>query len=222
MDIERISNSNEFLSVLIKKGILVETDVFEAIKEMFEKNNKVACLVAKSICNDCINEINLKLINEKIKFFEEKNTIDKTGKIIIKKTIKKTRKDYDAQVRIRKIKENNGKKDISLFRDYFVSRYDKIKKILMQHLDLNNLVSIDNIKSSRGSNISIIAIVKDIIEAKTGTIMIDAEDKSGTIRVFVKDPDLCKSVVMDEVIGISGNHFAGGIIAEKIIFPEIP
>ena len=223
MDTEHISNSNEFLTILIKKGILVETDVFERIKEMFEKNNTIACLVAKSICNDCIGEINHKLINEKISFFEKKNNIDKKGKIIIKKTFKKTRKDYDAQVNIRKIKENTGKKDISLFCDYFVSRYDKIKKILMQHLDLTNLVSIGNIKSARGySDISIIAIVKDVIEAKTGTIIIDAEDKSGTIRVFAKDPDLCKNIVTDEVIGITGSSFAGGIIAKKIIFPEIP
>ena len=33
---------------------------------------------------------------------------------------------------------------------------------------------------------------------------------------------MCKNIITDEVIGISGSYFNGGIIAKKIIFPEVP
>ncbi|MCK5177272.1 MAG: hypothetical protein KAQ92_06100, partial [Candidatus Aenigmarchaeota archaeon] len=218
---DKISNAKEFLSALISKGLLIEPATFESIKEMFQNKANIACLVAESICNDSSDEINSNTIKEKIKFFEDQEKTKQ--KVTIKKTIKKTRKDYDAQVKIRKIKENTAKKNTTLFCDYFLSRYEKIKKILVRHLDLTNLVSINNLNSSkRNGDISIIAIVKDKIEAKTGTILLDVEDKTGAVRVFVKEADLCQNIINDEVIGIQGNHFSGGIIAKKIIFPEIP
>ena len=214
-----IENPKQFISKLIEKNILVEKQALETITSLFEKNKILAKHVAENICNSNFTSLTDKIVKEKINLLGKK-----TGeKISVKKTHLKIRADYEGRLSLRKIKDNDIKKNADNFCNYFSSRYEKIKKILQSHLDINNLISIANIKSTpKSRQISVIGIVGEITNAKTGTIIFEIEDKTDAIKVFAKDPDLCKNLISDEVVAVNGVVFNNCILAKKIIFPEIP
>jgi len=99
--------------------------------------------------------------------------------------------------------------------NYFISRYEKIRKILEEKVDLVNLISINKIPE-RIKNFSLIVLVRE----KNGNYII-AEDLTGSSKIFFENIPEYDLVVPDDVIGIVCEK-NGAIYAKKIIWPDIP
>jgi DNA polymerase II small subunit/DNA polymerase delta subunit B len=103
---------------------------------------------------------------------------------------------------------------------YFSKRYASLSRILSARMDLVNLISINKV-SPKLKKFSLICMVgsRDR-ELKT----ISAEDTSGSVTVSF--PDSLKEdfrfVVEDEVLGLVCTYVDNEIVAEKIVWPDIP
>jgi len=96
-------------------------------------------------------------------------------------------------------------------------RYSFLQNILLNKIELKNVVSIN--KASSGG-VSIIGLVKDIIE-KNNNILVVLEDTTGDIETLM-DKKLAEKLFLDDVIAVSGNINNKILFAEKLVFPSIP
>jgi len=103
---------------------------------------------------------------------------------------------------------------------YFNSRFEKLSKILRNRMKPIDIADVDRV---RGEEVEIVGIVSNIREISNG-YLIELEDKTGRINCIAtgKLKEVAEELLGDEVIGISGVMKGKSIIANRIIFPDIP
>jgi len=116
------------------------------------------------------------------------------------------------------------------FVQYFRSRYEKLRNILMHRTfsprPISSLGKHRQSTEGRGE-VSIAGLVADVRTTRNGHLLIEIEDDSGSFTVLApKDGEVMKcanSVVLDEVIGVRGTLSSDGrlLIANEILFPDI-
>ncbi|MFH1365470.1 MAG: metallophosphoesterase [archaeon] len=114
--------------------------------------------------------------------------------------------------------------DVKDFVYYFRNRLSEMKKILQEHSNLKNLVSINKISGNKQA-FSIIGLVSDKRITKTKSILFEVEDLTGKMRVLVTqaNADLYKKaeeVSLDSVLGFKGFGNNEILFASDIIFPD--
>ncbi|RLI74971.1 DNA-directed DNA polymerase II small subunit [Archaeoglobales archaeon] len=104
---------------------------------------------------------------------------------------------------------------------YFNSRFEKLSRILKQRF---NSVNISNLKKIKSENVEVIGMVKDVRETQNGNVLVEIEDNTDSIRFIAtgKLKDTALELMGDEVIGVSGVLRGNNIIADRIVFPDIP
>lgn len=110
------------------------------------------------------------------------------------------------------------------FVKHFRSKFSDFKKILEQHSELENLVSINKIYGS-GQRMSIIGMVSDKRVTKNKNILLEVEDLTGKIKVLINQnkEDLYKKaeeITLDSVMGFRGSGSREIFFVNDIIFPE--
>ncbi len=126
------------------------------------------------------------------------------------------------------IKYFEKKYNIQDFTKIFLSRYKFLENILRKRIELKNVTSINRILGkNEKEQVSLIVLVKEIRETKSKNILLTLEDVTGNINALVSTNKkelfgLCKSLVVDEVIGIVGNYSNDFIFVDDIIWPDIP
>ncbi len=119
------------------------------------------------------------------------------------------------------------KVSVQNFISYFNARYNSLKKILQQRVQLQNITSIAKLKAkAEKENVSIIGMVFSKEATKNGN-MVTLEDPTGLIKVFFSKNKAdvnakANDIVMDEVVGVSGMVGKGIIFANDLFFPDIP
>ncbi|MFH0928950.1 MAG: hypothetical protein V1818_01175 [Candidatus Aenigmatarchaeota archaeon] len=111
-------------------------------------------------------------------------------------------------------------KDVFTVQDYVEAlnkRYGFLQDLLVKKVELKNIVSISKVSSG---NVSVIGMVKDIVE-KSGGRTVVLEDPTGYIDV-VMDRKLVDRLVLDDVIAVFGLAKNKTLFAEKMLFPSIP
>ena len=137
------------------------------------------------------------------------------------------RKKKDLEV-IFSYEDSTDKKDLQTFVSYFNSRYSIIKKILQNRVELEKASAINRVKQRfEREDVAIIGMVYDKSITKNNNLILTLEDPSGTINVLVNKSkeelfELSKSIVLDEVIGVTGISSNGIIFANKIFTPDVP
>ncbi|AGK61699.1 DNA polymerase II small subunit [Archaeoglobus sulfaticallidus PM70-1] len=103
----------------------------------------------------------------------------------------------------------------------FSSRYEKIRKIFRGRI---NSIPIASLKKVNQKEVSIIGIVTDVRETSKGNYIIEIEDKTGKISVLAtaKLREVASELLGDEVIAVSGSFRNNMIIANRIVFPDVP
>ena len=96
-------------------------------------------------------------------------------------------------------------------------RYSFLQNILLNKIELKNIVSIN--KASSG-NVSIIGLVKDIVEKDNNTFLV-LEDPTGDIETLM-NKKLAEKLSLDDVVAVSGNINNKILFVDKLIFPSIP
>ena len=129
---------------------------------------------------------------------------------------------------INNFKLNNKLRSMNDWFDYYLNRYNVMKKLLENRRELKNSSSVSSIKKMVGKNeVSTIGLVKDIHKTSNDNIIIQLEDPTGVINAFVSSSKQelvkqCEDIVNDEIIGVCGNNSSNFLYINELVFPGIP
>ena len=153
---------------------------------------------------DIINILHHPIVNEKNKSFNSK--IDEDVKIISTSHLQ------------------SKKLEVGDFVNYFRGRLVKMKEILQERPELNQLISINKISGNR-QGISIIGMVADKKITKNKNILLEVEDLTGKIKVIINrnKPEIyekAEDIALDSVLAFKGSGSREIFFANDLIFPE--
>ncbi|MBN2421307.1 metallophosphoesterase [Candidatus Woesearchaeota archaeon] len=207
MDLD--AKKRNFVELLLERNILIEPDFLEKLNEEKDPAKISEIINVKLRGQKTEAEENSKETAEKATLYSKDESKDGKVKVLF---------SYSSQP-----KKNTAQDFINLF-NY---RYNSIKKILQQRVQLESVISISKLKmKSQKDQASVIGMVYGKEETKNG-VMLTIEDPTGTIKVFFSKNKQelfmrAGDIVMDEVIGISGSLGKNIIFANDLFFPEIP
>jgi len=110
------------------------------------------------------------------------------------------------------------------FSRLFLNRFRVLAAMLRQRRDLAGATEISKAKRL-GREVSIIGMVGDVRSTKNGHRIVEIEDETDRMSVFLpaSTPVASSSVVTDEVIGVSGNvNGKQLLIANSLVQPDVP
>ncbi|HLC62216.1 MAG TPA: DNA-directed DNA polymerase II small subunit [Candidatus Nanoarchaeia archaeon] len=215
MQQELVRKKREIIEIFLKNGVLISSELLNEIENDEQADKIFSLLKTKKTEDLVVTEEDLNKLFSK----------QKTGQA----AEQKQEKSSIANVKIiTSYKDDSKKREASDFVDYFNIRYRAIEKILKQHQELKNTVSISKILNKKDKEaISIIGIVSSKQVTKNGNLLLMLEDPTGQRRVLVNKnkPTLfneAKDIVLDEVIGIVGVNVDTLMFANNVIWPEVP
>ncbi|AGO60879.1 DNA-directed DNA polymerase II small subunit [Ferroplasma acidarmanus] len=134
------------------------------------------------------------------------------------------RKKMDFEVYIPDIKAHSSVED---FREMFMDRYERLKKIIVQSSEMRGTYTIKSAKKAQGK-VKIVGMVSEVSTTKNGHKRLLLEDLDDNINVFLlKGKGLNNELILeDEVLGVIGSVSNTGkdpvLFADEIIRPDIP
>ncbi len=123
------------------------------------------------------------------------------------------------------------------FSSYFRDRLGRLRRVIESGRGLSSglVYSIDKLNGyANGREVTIVGMVYDKILTKKGNILVTLEDESGIAKVIFTKPDagrgtgiadafgMASRIVHDEVIGIRGKIASPFLIANSVVWPEVP
>ncbi|MFH1649404.1 MAG: metallophosphoesterase [Candidatus Woesearchaeota archaeon] len=120
------------------------------------------------------------------------------------------------------------KRTVQDFVGLFNARFRELEGILRNRVELQNLTSISRAKKMQArERTAIIGMVLDKRETKNHNIILVMEDQTGSITTIFTQKnketfEMVKDIMLDEVIGITGQTAGDAIFADKIILPDVP
>ena len=219
MQQELVRKKQEIIGIFLKNGLLISAELLNEINDYEQASKIFNFLKSKNIDEAVISKDLNKLLNEQARQIqtEEKITFNEARKVQVEKV--KIIYSY---------KEEPKKREPQDFVDYFNNRYRALEKILKQHQELQNTISINKIGNKKEKeSTSIIGIVNEKQLTKNGNLMLLLEDPTGQKKVIINKnkPALfkeAKDIVLDEVIGVKGVSVENIIFANNIIWPDVP
>uniref|UniRef100_A0A7C3UEP9 DNA polymerase II small subunit n=1 Tax=Geoglobus ahangari TaxID=113653 RepID=A0A7C3UEP9_9EURY len=216
---------------MVIKNIDTRTIIAKFAVNGYNIHPKAVDLILKSNCNidKIINEVRNSYNGSFIIMPEDISEILKKlkrdGKKTEEKRVTKSNKQEIQKFGEIKIKDITGKSTcrgtVEDFVAYFNSRYDKLYNILKPRVKAIPIASLGRIKSDTVEVIGFVDNVREISEKKA---IFELEDKTGRVKVYAegKLKEIAMELLGDEVIGVVGKLAGKIIIADRIIFPEIP
>ena len=211
MQQELTKKKREIIDIFLKEGVLISSELLKEINN-YDHLSKIFDILKLRPIDDVVVGLDLiKLINE----------------TKIQPEITKEQQPNKVKV-IYSYKDEPKKREPQDFIDYFNNRYKAIEKILKQHQELKNTVSINKLINKREKeNTTLIGIVSGKRVTKNGNLIFVLEDPSGQRRVIVNKNkpalfDNAKHIVLDEVIGVVGVNVDTIVFANNIIWPDSP
>lgn len=192
----------------------------------FEKSRVGSEKGKHSLYNAFLDVMNYNLDSEKKGILEEIYRESHIEKSVLKEDSKQE-DEYNVVV-LKSYKEDVKSNTVQDFVGYFKARYESIKNILLQRIELQGAISINRLsKKTEGEQVAFIGIVLDKSETKNGNIFLSLEDPTGTVNVLLSRNkeglfEFGSRVVLDEVIGVLGFSREGVVFANNIFFPDIP
>jgi DNA polymerase II small subunit len=132
-------------------------------------------------------------------------------------------KTEDLRIKVEKDITGNSSCEggIEDFISHFNSRFEKLSRILRRRVRAIPIGSLWKIKPNEAE---VIGIVCGVRETSSGNYLIELEDKSGRINVIAtgKLREVASELLGDEVLAVSGILKGKNLIANRIIFPDVP
>ena len=161
----------------------------------------------------------------------EDTEVSKEVEIKYKRNLTESKVSFD---RFKVLKDTSNKSytsgEIGNLIDYFQNRYKKLSDILSKRPELRAWQKINEITENH-TDLNLIVMITDIRSTKNGHYLIEVEDDTGSMPVLVsKDNEeliqVAKNLMKDEVIGIVAQKRAGSenqlAICLNIIDPDVP
>ncbi len=215
--------------LIVKKfafeGFNVHPSAIELLKTM---DPSELDLVIKSVCKNCSSSFIItaedvkKVLKSRLEIRNHSN-IKKT-EYSNKNKIEPKIKNQSSNQKIQVIKDVSGNSccqgKIEDFVAYFNSRYDKLATILKKRI---NPVPISALRKLKSQNVEVIGMVNDVRETNNSCI-VELEDKTGLVCAIAsgKLKDCATELLGDEVIAVSGFWNGRYLIADRIVFPDVP
>ncbi|MFH1448551.1 MAG: DNA-directed DNA polymerase II small subunit [Candidatus Micrarchaeota archaeon] len=144
--------------------------------------------------------------------------------------------EYDAEINIDHMKDVSGKSKctggIDNFVEYFRSRFRQTEAMLKIRVHKNGIISTKALDGyGNGTRVRVIGMVNSKRRTKKGHIFIELEDEQGTAKVLVleskQEPEKscfekANSLLLDEVIAVDGRISDPFLMAEDIVWPDLP
>ncbi len=150
-------------------------------------------------------------------------------------SFKSLAKEVDANYKIKVARVEKTGTSIGDFTSYFNDRFRKLKEILSYRRNTGMIITTDKISQyTNGKEISVVGIVNDKIITKKGNILLNIEDEEGAAKILFIKPEKngrkdlidafesAKKIITDEVIAIKGRISSPFVIANLILFPDVP
>lgn len=111
--------------------------------------------------------------------------------------------------------------DVDDFVMFFNSRYDKVASILRQRIPAVNIAEVKRIQSEK---VTVTGMITSVRESMNGNAIIELEDKTGRMIAIGtgKLKQEAEELLGDEIIAVEGFLRGKNLIAERIIYPDIP
>ena len=167
------------------------------------------------------------LFKKEIKENSTNNNIKKSTPIIQKKDLNSTNQDNKVIV-LKSHEEQPQKRNIKDFVKLFNYRYNFLSKIIQNRPEMRAVISIKRLKEKKvKEDICIIAMVRTKRKSKSGHLIFEVEDLTGTLTIIVNKNrqdifNLASSILEDEVIGIKGVNTENAVFANTILLPDLP
>jgi DNA polymerase II small subunit len=230
-------NIKELASQLSKAGILVASDIDFSTLGTVDIN----LIISKAI-EKFKDSTGIKIItNEDIKKMLDEIAIEGSKvpqsaetqiEVIRKPDFNPVAKDIEASYSIsgKGIERSDG--TVDSFVSYFRSRLEQLKRVIESRSSLNGLLrSIEELKNYMdGREVAIVGIVSEKIGTKAGNIMVVLEDETGTAKVIFSKNSIGRNnlfenaehIIKDEVLAVKGKIAGPFIIANEIVWPDVP
>ena len=238
---QNLIQKKQIVDFFLKKNILLSSDILDIIKEadtqsihntIKEKTKSDTFLFLNKDLNEALT--NLPKLDTNWKDLEKSKAMleqGKDGKIyhqFIQFLYEQKQKIEHEQVKIiSSYEEESKKRNIQDFVKYFNARYRSLEKILRGRPELKSMTTINRIKNKKErETASIVGIVTEKRITKNGNLILVMEDQTGSINVLINKnkPDLFKeasSIVLDEILGVSGVNGQNIIFANGVVWPEL-
>jgi len=196
-------------------GYNVHPSVVELLRNKIspDKLDLVIERICKTVNSFIITEKDVKPILDSILSEKRKDT----------KAVKRERLSWDVRNGIR-VKDVTGRSScegsIEDFIAYFNSRFEKLSLILKKRI---RPVQIKMLKSLNGERVEIVGMVNSVRDYGNYAV-VELEDRTGVVNVIAYDrvkEDAIK-LLGDEVIGVLGTVRGRNVIADRLIFPDVP
>ncbi len=205
---ELIRKKREIVSMFLKKGILLDSELLKSIDE-HQDPEKLLWMYEQKAAHDAKTEDPPKTDTHGTDKAQEQKNPPKINVVFSYKETARKREPQD-------------------FVDYFNNRYRAIEKILKQHQELMNTTSMNKLAGRKDKEpVVVIGMVSDKRVTKNGNLMLVIEDPTDTKKAIINKskPSLFREaseIVLDETIGITGVHVENVIFVNNIIWPDTP
>lgn len=235
---------NEVLQFCIKNGVLLDKEVLslfsesediESVKLIIEKikNHTQKKIITESLFRENrekVEEIFTTLPDKNKKSLEKLKirlglSIEISKEITLHNDVMEDKNHISEDVKITSLPIVNTKKlEVQDFVRHFRGRLNEMRKILQEHSELDNLMSINKISGGK-QNFSLIGLVSNKSYTKNKNVIIELEDLTGKIKalVHVSKPELlnkAEEICLDSVIGLKCSGNRDIVFVNDIIFPE--
>ncbi len=241
MNATTIETKKRIVSEFIKKGILLNADILNSISEdddidtvLGRMSSPQGSVVLSSEMPQTASTDTNWMEMERIKVMQEKGKAEFYSKAIF--AISNQQPSTTPHVQREKVNvsivtsytEENTKRDVQDFVDYFNHRFKAIEKILRSRQGMQNNISIKHIlKRTEKEQVALIGMVSSKDTTKNGNIMLTLEDPTGTIKALINKnkPELfrkAEEIVLDEVIGVVGTSGDKIVFVNEFYMPDVP
>ncbi len=115
------------------------------------------------------------------------------------------------------------KLEVRNFVKHFRSRYNGMKKLLMERPELDNLISIDKITGN--AEICIIGMVTSKQITKNKNLILEVEDLTGTAKLLINQNkeevyEKSKEILLDDIIGFKCNGTRDFLFVNDFFYPD--
>lgn len=235
--------SDNILKIFVEKGFLLDKEMLGFLNELDDKEvageilDKIAIISQKKI-------ITKNLVNENIEKIkpllfklggDKKKLVDKYFvNVSISVEVKKERTIEDIEDKELVIGRNDvkilsspviasRKLEVRDFVKHFRNRYNFMKKLLQERIELDNLISIDKITGNR--TCSIIGIVSKKSITKNKNILLEVEDLTGSAKLLINQNkediyEKSKEILLDDIIGFKCSGTRDFLFVNDLFYPD--
>ncbi len=220
----------EALKKINQADMLVSPDAVELLKKTENLGELVGLILSEK---DFL--ITAEKISSLLKKGEEKK-IPLPVEVLRNPEFKPLAAEYSARISVDKTSDVSGKSkctgSVEDFVSYFRSRFEQTERILKGRVhNLSSATTKSLPGYGNGTRVRLCGMVNSKRKTKKGNLLLELEDEHGTVKVLALDDrrekaqscfDKANTLLLDEVVAVDGRISDPFLIAEDIVWPELP